>query len=121
MKLAKHETQKNHYKGLHHAYRAGDIVLVTHHFGAIRFLSGRKKAERLASLMRSTRFDKRTQAMAKAIPSGYCAFQLETTSKFGTMRLWQAIQRNKVTVEKRIRKQDEAPQAGADSSLSEAI
>ena len=116
MILAKHETQLVHYKSLAQAYRAGNIVGISYHFGALRFLVGAEKASRIANLLKSVNIDAQINDLVEAVPNGYAAFARKTTSKFGTMRLWRAIQRNKKTVAKRIRKQDEAPQAGADSS-----
>ncbi|MGD1472068.1 hypothetical protein ACP6H4_22195 [Vibrio harveyi] len=127
MKLAEQETVKNNYKGLSQAYRSGDIINIARYYGKLRFLIGECRAANLAFQLKAAKLELESRQWVVVYPSSFGAFAHLTTSRYGKMRLYQAIERNNALVaermklkSKRIRKQDEAPQVGADSSTVEA-
>ena len=127
MKLAEQETVKNNYKGLSCAYRSGDIINIARYYGKLRFLIGECRATNIAFQLKAAKLELESRQWVVVYPSSFGAFAHLTTSRYGKMRLYQAIERNNALVaermklkSKKIRKQDEAPQVGADSSTVEA-
>ncbi|MDN3697766.1 hypothetical protein QWY97_10455 [Vibrio cortegadensis] len=131
MILAKHETQKVHFKALSEAHRTSSIVGISRHYSALRFLMGHKKALQCAMLIQSNKFRKGEAEFIKAMPDSYMAFSLlSVTTQKRQLRLFNAIKRNnriqalkkpslrnqlRAAQDIELRKQnDEAPQ-GADS------
>lgn len=113
MRLADHETQEQYYKMLKRSVTTTDIEGIAVSYNRLRFLMGESRAAELASLVRANKRDKYKSYFVGGDSNCYISFCLATTSK-RPLDLWEAINRNNVLL--KIRKQDDAPQVGADSS-----
>ncbi|MGR5324123.1 hypothetical protein ACP3VW_09730 [Vibrio sp. DNB22_17_1] len=116
MRIALKNQTASWYKELSSAYRHGDMAKMAHFYELIKTKIGSVRAHQLSHLFSCVQHDRKWQAMADQQMGyfTYTKFVMQTTSKFRTMKLWLAINRNNETI--KIRKQDEAPKAGADSS-----
>ncbi|NOH85918.1 hypothetical protein F0249_19205 [Vibrio sp. 03-59-1] len=131
MILAKHETQKFHFKALSKACRVGSIVGISHHYGALRFLMGHARVVQCASLIESNKHKKSESEFIQKMPDSYSAFiLLSVVSQKNRMRLFKAIKRNnqiqsrknsplrnqlRKANNKELRKQNDDAPKGADS------
>ncbi|KIP69299.1 hypothetical protein SN10_17110 [Vibrio harveyi] len=105
------------------ARRSNSTPAIHYAFGRLVETLGAPEATKLALYIDSLEFHSfDLRRYGEVNTSSLCNFEFNTTAPTSTRvyKLYQAIQRNNVRVADRIRKQDEAPQVGADSSTVEA-
>lgn len=131
MILAKHETQKVHFKALAEAHRVSSIGGISYHYAALRFLMGHERAFQCASLLENNKFKKTEAEFIQKMPDSYVAWQsLSVASLKNSLRLFNAIKRNnqiqsrknsplrtqlRKANNKELRKQNDDAPKGADS------
>ncbi len=107
---------KKWYYKLHSAHRAGNIARVANAFNALEAVLGYHRAFEVAECIETLEDYKHTQDIVRIIPDSFTAFEFHSIAK-NPHKLYKRMCVNKFYVYNRIRKQDEAPKAGADSSL----
>ncbi|WP_025504388.1 hypothetical protein [Vibrio parahaemolyticus] len=102
------------------ARRSNSIPAIHYAFGRLVETLGAPEATKLALYIDSLEFYSfNLRRYSEVNTNSLCNFEFNTTASTSARayKLYQAIKRNNERVADRIRKQDEAPQAGADSSL----
>nr|WP_321280702.1 hypothetical protein [uncultured Vibrio sp.] len=105
------------------ARRSDSIPAIHYAFGRLVETLGHPEATKVALYIDDLKFHSfHLRSYSQIDNSRLTNFEFNTTAPNGVRayNLYKAIQRNNALIANRIRKQDEAPQAGADSSSLEA-